>query len=259
MNPCPCPVIHADAHWRTVDFISDLHLSAESPATFAAWERYLQETPADAVWILGDLFEVWVGDDAALSHPDSFEGHCVQALKQATQRLSVSFLPGNRDFLVGDDLLAHCEVRRLADPTVLHIWDRRVLVSHGDAWCLDDVEYQAFRQQVRSPAWQNDFLSKPLLERQAVARHMRQASETRKSGLPDMSLWADVDRDEALKWMGDTNAADFVHGHTHRPGSQPLAPGRTRHVLSDWDRDGQTPRSEALRLTREGWQRVSLR
>lgn len=258
-------MVHGASHWRAVDFISDLHLSEQTPSTFAAWARYLEQTPADAVWILGDLFEVWVGDDAALTTaltqlqtPDSFERRCADILRQAAQRLHLSFLPGNRDFLVGDALLQHCGMHRLAEPTVLQIWNRRILASHGDAWCLEDEEYQAFRRQVRSPAWQEEFLSKPLAQRKAIARDIRQTSEARKQGRPDPSLWADVDTGEALKWMNLCQTTDLVHGHTHRPGTHLLSSDRTRHVLSDWDLESPRPRAEVLRLSPDGWQRQPL-
>jgi UDP-2,3-diacylglucosamine hydrolase len=169
----------------------------------------------------------------------------------------VAFLPGNRDFLVGDALLDACGVRRLSDPCVLQAFGRRVMVSHGDAWCLDDVEYLAFRSQVRSSIWQQEFLSRSLQERQAAARQMRQTSEARKAGLPDPSLWADVDLDEASRWMRPHGATELVHGHTHRPGSQTWSAGLQRHVLSDWDLEAQVPRAEVLRLTQEGWRRFS--
>ncbi len=251
-----CQVIHAPAHWRAVDFISDLHLSRQTPLTFDAWSRHMTTTTADAVWILGDLFEVWVGDDAALGVPDSFEDACAQVLQHASQRLSVAFLPGNRDFLVGDALLDACGVRRLSDPSVLQGFGRSVMVSHGDAWCLQDVDYLAFRTQVRSPAWQQAFLAQSLHERHAAARQMREASEARKAGLPDPSLWADVDPEEASRWMRRHGATELVHGHTHRPGSQAWAAGLQRHVLSDWDLEAKVPRAEVLRLTQEGWQRI---
>lgn len=259
MNVDSCPRVEAPAHWRAVDFISDLHLSSQTPLTFEAWSRHMAGTTADAVWILGDLFEAWVGDDAALNGAGSFEDECAQVLRRASQRLSVAFLPGNRDFLVGDALLDACGVRRLSDPCVLHVFGRHVMVSHGDAWCLDDVDYLAFRAQVRSPAWQQSFLAQSLPERQAAARQMRQTSEARKAGLPDPRLWADVDLNEASRWMRPHGATELVHGHTHRPGSQSWSAGLQRHVLSDWDLEAPVPRAEVLRLTQEGWQRFSPR
>ena len=165
----------ARAHWRTVDFISDLHLKPEEPLTFDAWARYLRHTPADAVFMLGDLFEVWVGDDSAL--PGSFEAQCGEVLRQASAARDVFFMRGNRDFLVGSDFLSRCRVGDLADPTLLTFDEHTYLLTHGDLLCTDDVAYQQFRQQVRAPEWQSAFLARPLPERQAVARQMRAQSE----------------------------------------------------------------------------------
>jgi len=138
--------LQAAPSWRTVDFISDLHLNVEEPATFAAWQAYLQNTPADAVFILGDLFEVWVGDDAVSAdfclHPEtSFENRCASALSQASSRLALFFMHGNRDFLVGPSLMALCNATLLDDPTVLTFAGQRWLLSHGDALCLNDTDY----------------------------------------------------------------------------------------------------------------------
>jgi UDP-2,3-diacylglucosamine hydrolase len=237
--------------WQAIDFISDLHLCESMPRTFEAWASHLRHTPADAVFLLGDLFEVWVGDDMR-SLP--FERRCVDILAEAASRKQLAFMPGNRDFLVGTAMLRACGVMALPDPTVLCGWGQRVLLSHGDALCLDDGPYQAFRREVRSPQWQADFLAKPLGERLEVAREIRRvsASRSRFDGRSD----ADIDTAEAVHWLHAMGAAELVHGHTHRPGSQMLAPGFKRHVLSDWDLDGGQ-RAEVLRLGRDGFVRVA--
>ena len=138
-------------------------------------------------------------------------------------------------------------------PTVLGAWGRRLLLSHGDALCLDDAPYQAFRAEVRSAAWQRQFLTRPLDERLRIAAEMRRASASRQRF--DGMAGADVDAGEAVRWLHALGAAELVHGHTHRPGSEALAPGFKRHVLSDWDLDG-AHRAEVLRLTRDGFERV---
>jgi cyclophilin family peptidyl-prolyl cis-trans isomerase/predicted phosphodiesterase len=135
--------------WRTVDLMSDLHLQAGEPGTFEAWQGYLQTTPADALIILGDLFEVWVGDDAATQ--PGFEAQCAELLRRTAQRLPVFFMHGNRDFLVGPAFAAQCGFTLLDDPTVLVLHGRRWLLSHGDILCLEDTEYLKFRAQVRTP------------------------------------------------------------------------------------------------------------
>ncbi|MBA2673549.1 UDP-2,3-diacylglucosamine diphosphatase, partial [Ramlibacter sp.] len=155
--------LEAPAGWRAVDFISDLHLQASEPGTFAAWRRYMVATHADAVFILGDLFEVWVGDDAAAE--PGFAAECGAVLRDAAAARPVYFLHGNRDFLVGADFLRGCGVVLLQDPTVLTLAGQRWLLTHGDALCLADTGYLAFRDKVRRSAWQQTFLGQPLAQR----------------------------------------------------------------------------------------------
>jgi UDP-2,3-diacylglucosamine hydrolase len=244
----------APAHWGTVDFISDLHLHPGEPETFEAWRTYLRHTPANAVFILGDLFEVWVGDDA-LSEPGSFEAQCADALHAAAARAPVYFMHGNRDFLVGEAFLQHCGVQGLDDPTVLVFGGQRILMSHGDALCLDDTDYQRFRALARSAAWQQQFLAQPLAERRAQARGIRAQSEARKQSA---GVYADLDPAATLAWLAEAHATVLVHGHTHRPAQHVLAPGLTREVLSDWDLAARPPRAEVLRLTARGLERVAM-
>jgi UDP-2,3-diacylglucosamine hydrolase len=249
----PLAELTAPPAWRTVDFISDLHLNAGEPATFAAWQHYLQTTPADAVFMLGDLFEVWVGDDVLGTA--SFEQRCAQTLHQASDRLALFFMHGNRDFLVGPALMARSRATLLADPAVLTFGGQRWLLSHGDALCLDDTDYLKFRQQVRSPAWQAAFLSQPLAERQAIARHMRTQSQARQQTAAD---YADVDSAAARQWLQTAGATTLIHGHTHKPALHDLGGGLSRAVLSDWDAGATTPRADALRLNASGLQRIAL-
>ena len=241
--------------WHAVDFISDLHLQASEPATVAAWQRYMQNTAASAVFILGDLFEVWVGDDAALApatdsvEGPGFEAHCAGVLRHAAQRLRVYFMHGNRDFLIGTKFLDSCRVTLLADPTVLTFAGQRWLLTHGDALCLDDLDYMAFRQQVRSASWQRDFLAKPLLERRAIARAIRDQSEARKrSGVS----YGDVDAPATRQWLQAAQAATLIHGHTHKPADHDMSAGLARVVLSDWDAAAKPPRAEVLRVAAAG-------
>ncbi len=232
---------------RTADFVSDLHLCPELPRTLAAFEAYLAATEADAVFVLGDLFEAWVGDDAM---SQDFEARCVRALASASRRLSLHVMRGNRDFLLGPAFFDATGAVDLPDPVALRapgIAPDAVLLSHGDALCLDDVAYQQFRAQVRQPGWQAAFLAKPLPERQAIGAQMRAASrehQARSAAVTD----ADADPTLATRWLGDAGARVLVHGHTHRPASEARAEGWTRHVLSDWDLDHATPgRAQVLR------------
>jgi UDP-2,3-diacylglucosamine hydrolase len=240
----------APGQWRAIDFISDLHLSEALPRTFDAWAAHLQHTSADAVFILGDLFELWVGDDAR-ARP--FERRCVEVLAAAARQRQIAFMVGNRDFLVGPALLGDAGMIGLPDPLLLAAWGRRLLLSHGDVLCLSDLPYQAFRAQVRDPAWQARFLAQPLPERLQIAAGLRAAATRQRF---DGAASADVDAAEAVRWLQAAGAATLVHGHTHRPGGGALAPGFERHVLSDWDLDSGT-RAEVLRLTRDGFQRIT--
>ena len=251
-------VLKAPSNWREIDFISDLHLQVEDPATFAAWQSYMQTTPADAIFILGDLFEVWVGDDV-MDKPDvradkSFEKRCVEVLNKASERLDLFLIHGNRDFLLSGAFEKASGLTLLNDPTRLEFAEKHWLLSHGDALCLDDTEYLAFRAQVRSKQWQQDFLDKPLEERLDLARHLRKQSEQRKAS---GAAYADVDEAEAIKWLQAHQAETLIHGHTHRPADHQLtspepnpthAPALQRLVLSDWDTLAHPPRAEVLRL-----------
>jgi UDP-2,3-diacylglucosamine hydrolase len=248
----PLPELQAPPQWRTADFISDLHLQTSEPATFDAWRAYMRTTPADAVFILGDLFEVWVGDDAA-GEP-GFEADCAAVLRDTAVRLPVFFMHGNRDFLVGQGLMQASDATLLDDPTVLTFLGQRLLLTHGDALCLDDSAYLVFRAQVRSPAWQRDFLARPLTERKAIARGLREQSEARKqTGVP----YADVDGAETLRWLQAADARTMIHGHTHRPADHELGAGRRRIVLSDWDASAAPPRLQVLRVSDAGAQRLA--
>ena len=249
----PWHEIVAPPQWRRIDFISDLHLSAATPRTAAAWRDYLLNTAADAIFILGDLFEAWVGDDARF---DGFDAEGAEVLTTAAQRRHIAFMVGNRDFLVGREMLAACGVQALPDPTVLDAFDQRVLLSHGDAWCIADVAYQQFRRQVRDPAWQANVLAYPLAQRRLMANSLR--SESERQAAEHAGEWADVDRPLAVDWLQRTRSATLIHGHTHRPGTESIAPGFTRHVLSDWDLDhAASERAEVLRWHAGGFERMS--
>lgn len=240
--------------WRSVEFISDLHLQAAQPANFEAWRGYLARTEADAVFIIGDLFEAWVGDDVAAE--PGFEADCAEVLRAAARRRPLFLMHGNRDFLVGAGLQQRTGATLLADPTVFSFGGRRWLVSHGDALCLSDTEYQKFRAQVRNPAWQQQVLALPLAQRKAMARNLRSESESIQR---DATEYADVDTQAALQWLRDADAAVLIHGHTHRPAEHALDAQHRRIVLSDWDADARPPRLEALRLGVDGSvQRVPL-
>ena len=253
----PAQELIAPAHWRTAEFISDLHLDPAEPGTLAAWRNYLRATQADAVFMLGDLFEVWVGDDT-LDEPGSFEAQAAAVLQEAAQQRALFFMAGNRDFLVGEQFLQRTGMTGLSDPTVFIFGAQRILLSHGDALCLDDVDYQKFRALSRSPQWMQHTLSQPLAARRALGKAMRAESQKLKDSGAE---YADVDTAATLRWMDATQSSVFIHGHTHRPAEHGLpanaqGQARQRVVLSDWHIDAHTHRAEVLRVTPQGWQRL---
>jgi len=249
MSPTAFGTLTARPQWQCVDLISDLHLQASQAQTFEAWRAHMHNTPANAVLLLGDVFEVWVGDDAVASDP--FLQACAQVLRQASRRLTVGFMPGNRDFLVGPAFLNGCSVQSLQDPTVL-IWDaQRIVLSHGDALCLADEAYQRFRAVARTPPWQTQFLAKPLHERLAMAQAMRAQSEAHNQS---MSSFADADPAMTQQWLQACDSLHLVHGHTHRPADHLVEnlPGARRQVLSDWHVADGLRRAQVLRLYADG-------
>ncbi|HLO94030.1 MAG TPA: UDP-2,3-diacylglucosamine diphosphatase [Burkholderiaceae bacterium] len=246
----------APPSWRAIDFISDLHLAENTPRTRAALAHYLSHTPADAVFLLGDIFEVWIGDDA---RHQPFEAGLLAMFAQAAARRPLFFMAGNRDFLLGATMAGEAGLTRVADPCVLQAFGQRYLLSHGDAWCLEDRDYQAFRTQVRSAAWQRTFLDQPLAQRRDIARGLRARSMAQKAGQAHRpELWADLDADCVRTALRERACTTLIHGHTHRPAHHALGEGLKREVLSDWDLEASPPRGEVLRLSPQGLQRLPL-
>ena len=222
----------------TTLFISDLHLEADRPDIADQFLRFMETDAlhADALYILGDLFESWVGDD----DPNEHYACIKQALKKLTRKnVPVFFMHGNRDFMIGERFAEETGVRILSDPEVIDLHGDRVLISHGDAYCTDDHEYQAVRKMTRDPAWQAMMLQKSLEERLAFAAQARQASMAR-GGAIDEEI-TDVNQvaiEEALRQAG---VVIMLHGHTHRPAVHEFsldgAPAK-RIVLGDWYEQG---------------------
>jgi UDP-2,3-diacylglucosamine hydrolase len=252
--------VQALPHWQRVDLISDVHLQASEPATAQAWEHYLSHCTADALFILGDLFEVWVGDDILHAPPQSaalpgqaFAQRCAQALRQLTHTRPVYVMHGNRDFLLGPGFAAHTGCTLLDDPCTLDFGPVRYLLTHGDAWCLADKGYQAFRVKARTAAWQGHFLAQPLAQRLALAEQMREQSEDYKAGMVEQGMgFADVDEPTALQAMAATGSHVLIHGHTHQPATHALGKQAQRVVLSDWDASATPARLQVLSLDAKG-------
>ncbi len=249
----------APPSWRSIDFISDLHLHAQDADTFAAWQAYMATTPADAVFILGDWFDAWVGDDTAVGQTalqDSIEAQAAHTVRNAAQRLKVHVMHGNRDFLIGSAFLQQCHAHAIADPCVLIAFGKRWLLTHGDGLCTDDHAYMAFKAQVRSAAWQSTFLAQPLGARRDQARAMRAASQ---AAHPIGSSWIDVNGAGAAGLTVAAHADALIHGHTHegQTHGQSGTPA-PRWVTLDWDANARPPRLQVLRLNASGLARVPL-
>ncbi|UNK57950.1 UDP-2,3-diacylglucosamine diphosphatase [Pseudoxanthomonas daejeonensis] len=236
----------------TTLFVSDLHLDPARPDVTALFLRFLREeaTSAEALYLLGDLFEAWIGDD-----DPSETGDAVAAGLRAVAEAGVPvyFIHGNRDFLVGGDYARRAGMRLLPDPAVVSLYGEPVLLMHGDLLCSDDVAYQAFRAQTRDPHWRAQFLSQPLAARQAFAAQAREASMARQKQMiegdrANFETVTDVTPATVEATLARYGVATLVHGHTHRPAVHPLqADGRQcrRIVLGDWYEQGSVLRVDA--------------
>ena len=236
----------------TTLFISDLHLDPERPAITELFARFVggEAREADALYILGDLFEAWVGDDDP-SQTGAFVADSLKAL--ADDGVPVFFMHGNRDFLVGEAFARRAGMTLLEDPARIALYGHDVLLLHGDTLCTGDLAYQQFRAQTRDPRWQQQFLAQPLEARLAFAQQARAASQARQGELRDsgqMETITDVAPDAVEAAFQAHGVDTIIHGHTHRPAVHGLDVGgrpRKRIVLGDWYEQGSV-----LRVDREG-------
>ncbi len=239
-------------------FISDLHLDESRPDITALFLRFVEEQAgaAEALYVLGDLFEAWVGDDETSALAAVVRG----ALAALTARgVSLHVLRGNRDFLIGPRFAADTGARLLADPCVIMLHGEPTLLMHGDLLCTDDAAYQAFRRQVRDPDWQENFLSQPLAVRETFAAKARAGSQQHQAGLmQDKTLESitDVAPAAVVATMVRYGVTRLIHGHTHRPAMHSLTvagqPAR-RIVLGDWYTQGSV-----LRVSADGFELATL-
>jgi UDP-2,3-diacylglucosamine hydrolase len=234
----------------TTLFISDLHLDTERPQITDLFGHFIrsQARGADALYILGDLFEAWVGDDDP-SETGAFVASELTALSRSG--VPVYFIRGNRDFLLGSDFARRAGMTLLPDPAVVMLYGKPTLLMHGDLLCTDDVAYQQFRAQTRKPEWQAQFLSQPLPARIAFAQQARAASKAHQSGLQDQGRMETI-TDVAPATVAGTFARygidTLIHGHTHRPAVHRLdVDGHAcrRIVLGDWYDQGSVLRVDA--------------
>ena len=238
-----------------IHFISDLHLSAQTPGVTRIFLDFLrnQARNAEHLYILGDLFEAWPGDDCIDDPDDTFNRVVVDALRVLTETgVALSVMHGNRDFLLGSGFAERAGAVLLSDPYLLVLPNARFVLSHGDMLCTDDAEYQAFRQQVRMPVWQQGFLSKPLAERKAIAAALRLQSEDSKRAKSMQAMDASPTAIEDL--LRQHGGATLIHGHTHRPDQHEHRVDDTcveRWVLADWhENHGEYLAWDGAQLTR---------
>ncbi|MFA6971557.1 MAG: UDP-2,3-diacylglucosamine diphosphatase [Gallionella sp.] len=231
-------------------FISDLHLSTEHPQTLAAFQRFIATTAtqAEALYILGDLFEYWAGDDD-LQAP--FHQQVISALR-SLPATRVYLMQGNRDLLMGEALAEACGAVLLADPTLIDLYGTATLLSHGDQLCTDDVEYQRFRKHVHSLDFTRQFLERPLAERKAYIEQLRIRSETEKQN--KSSAIMDVNDDAVAQLLREYRYPRLIHGHTHRPKRhEHVVDGHLceRWVLGDWGNQANALRIDASGISWE--------
>jgi UDP-2,3-diacylglucosamine hydrolase len=240
----------------TARFVSDLHLRAERPDLTQRFAAFLAVTAAakvDALFILGDLFEYWIGDDDLA---DPFNAQVCGALRGLADRgTDIFFIAGNRDFLIGERFATAAGIKLLGETERVGAGGTATLLMHGDTVCTDDLPYQEFRRMVRAKDWQADFLARPLAERRAEVENLRRRSAEAMQGKTAAIMDANADAIRAaLTAHGCTR---LIHGHTHRPGHETitLASGSAeRWVLSDWD----TGRGDALEIDAAGVRRMDL-
>lgn len=231
----------------TTLFVSDLHLDPDRPEITALFGHFLdgEARGADALYILGDLFEAWVGDDDP-SDAGAFVADRLRAL--AESGVPTYFIRGNRDFLLGDAYAARAGMTLLDDPIVVELYGTPTLLLHGDLLCTDDTTYQQFRAQTRDPQWQAQFLAQPLAARLAFAAQARAASQARYGELVAKGMAesvGDVAPATVQAWFERFGVRRMIHGHTHRPAIHDEGHGRTRIVLGDWYEQGSVLRVDA--------------
>ncbi len=235
-------------------FISDLHLCENSPVTTRLFHHFMQHVApqAEALYILGDLFEYWAGDDDVTS---SFHLEVTRTLRELTTHgIKLFIMHGNRDFLMAEQLAHACNATLLIDPTLLDLYGKPTLLTHGDALCTDDIDYQNFRKQVRSTTWQQQFLAQPLSQRKSQIEEIRQHSKSEKKIKAESIM--DVNQHAVHQLFRDHDYPQIIHGHTHRPGHHVYhIDERTcdRWVLGDWDNHANALRCDSTGIS---WEKI---
>ena len=213
-------------------FISDLHLDNKRKDVKKSFFNFLESEASefDNLYILGDLFEVWIGDDFS----DQLTNEVISNLKKySNKNKKIFIMHGNRDFLLGKEFVQDCGAELISDPLILNYENRRIMLSHGDIFCTDDSEYQKFKEKVRSENWKKEFLSKSLEERKKIAENLRKESSIKNSQKQDFLM--DVNKSEIKKIAKKSKIDLLIHGHVHRPKVHKEDFGK-RIVLGDWDK-----------------------
>lgn len=219
-------------------FISDLHLSAERLDIVQHFLHFMQtQAPhAEALYILGDLFEIWLGDDAI----SDAHSPVIKAIRQISNfGIPVYFMHGNRDFLIGDGFASACGCKILEDPSVINLYGTPTLITHGDTLCTDDVDYQRFRAHIRSPQTIAQLMSLSIEERIAMGKQYRMASQEASKQKPEEIM--DVNQDAVKAMLREYGVEHMIHGHTHRPAIHTIdldGKQAQRIVLGDWYEQG---------------------
>ena len=218
-------------------FISDLHLQESRPDITKAFLGFLENTAykAERLYILGDLFEAWIGDD----DQNNLISEIQAALLKTNKTTKIFFLHGNRDFLIGTEFASSSGLEILNDPTIEEMFGNRVLLMHGDLLCIEDHDYQAFRKTSRDAKWQDEFLNKSIEERREIAHKLRTISKEA-TGIKKEEIM-DVSATEVIRTMEGSAVNLLIHGHTHRPKSHKITVNHKpaeRIVLGDWDAYG---------------------
>lgn len=230
-------------------FISDLHLTESCPKTTNAFLDFManQASQTERLYILGDLFEYWAGDDDIES---TYNRRILNAIRRLSNMgVAVFWVPGNRDFLAGEKFALESGATFLPDLHDLTIGGKKIAVAHGDAQCLEDPDYVKFRAMVRHPQWQQQFLAMPLEQRKLAIESFRKNNHQENQVKPD-HVW-DVTASAIDDVFAQTGASVLIHGHTHRPGTHEHGPCK-RYVLPDWDLDGTEKRGGWLEMTADG-------
>lgn len=239
-------------HFSSALLISDLHLTPSMPLTAQRFFDFCEkEGPGvEAVFILGDLFEYWIGDDAALDSP--FQQEVKRAIANLSTKTKTLYMHGNRDFLIGTDYLKKTGMTLLPDPSKIVIAGNEYILCHGDSLCTADVGYQVFRNWVRKPWLQNIFLRMPLDWRKSIAKNLRSNSSEERARKTNVTSHA------CATLLRDLPGNKLIHGHTHLPAhhyEQLNEQTWQRWVLSDWDLDhpeSSLPKASALRIDAKG-------